>query len=404
VAIYEYQAISKAGKTVKGAIEAESGAVARRKLREQELYPTKIEEGNAAAVVSQSAGRGAMGRVSVRDIALMTRQFAVLLRAGMPFVEALSAMLEQTSKARLGKALYDVRDKVNAGCTLADALAKHPRIFNDLYVSMVRAGEASGTLEPVLFRLADVLESQAKLKARLLSTLAYPMFMALFASSVIVFLMVVIVPRITQIFQKQEQELPNITKALIGTSDFIAGNWYYMIGTVVLLFVSWRFWISRPAGRLVWDRFKLSVPGYGGLYLKVLAARFSRTLGTMLQSGLTMLTALDVVKSVVGNQHIEKILDEVRSSVRRGQDLGRPLRDAGVFPPMMLHMVDLGQRSGQIEDMLMRVADTYDDDVRMTVDALVGLLEPVIIIVMGIFVGFLVLAILLPILKMSSNI
>ncbi|MDQ1257287.1 MAG: Type secretion system protein GspF, partial [Candidatus Hydrogenedentes bacterium] len=386
MAIYEYQAISKAGKTVKGAIEAESGAVARRKLREQELFPTKVEEGNAAAVVSQNAGRGAMGRVSVRDIALMTRQFAVLLRAGMPFVEALSAMLEQTSKARLGKALYDVRDKVNAGTTLADALAKHPRIFNDLYVSMVRAGEASGTLEPVLFRLADVLESQAKLKARLLSTLAYPMFMALFAASVIVFLMVVIVPRITQIFQKQEQELPDITKALIGTSDFIAGNWYYMIGTVVLLFVSWRFWISRPAGRLVWDRFKLSVPGYGSLYLKVLAARFSRTLGTMLQSGLTMLTALDVVKSVVGNQHIEKILDEVRSSVRRGQDLGRPLRDAGVFPPMMLHMVDLGQRSGQIEEMLMRVADTYDDDVRMTVDALVGLLEPVIIIVMGIFV------------------
>jgi general secretion pathway protein F len=228
--------------------------------------------------------------------------------------------------------------------------------------------------------------------------------MALFAVSVIVFLMVVIVPRITQIFEKQEQELPDITKALIGTSDFIAGNWYYMIGAVVLSFLLWRFWVSRPAGRLVWDRFKLSVPGYGGLYLKLLAARFSRTLGTMLQSGLTMLTALDVVKSVVGNQHIEKVLDEVRSSVRRGQDLGRPLRDAGVFPPMMLHMVDLGQRSGQIEEMLMRVADTYDDDVRMTVDALVGLLEPIIIIVMGIFVGFLVLAILLPILKMSSNI
>ena len=403
--VYEYQAIAKSGKSVKGVIDAETVVAARRKLREQNLYTTRISETSGADRVVKEAKRGGgFGRISIRDIALTTRQFAVLLRAGMPLVEALSALLEQTSKARLTKALYDVRDKVNAGSPLADALAQHPRIFSQLYVNMVRAGEASGTLEPILFRLADALEHQARLRARLLSTLAYPIFMGFFAVALIVFLMVVIVPRITQIFEKQGQELPGITLALINTSDFVAAYWWLLVLSILGAFLLWRLWVGRPAGRKAWDRFKLRVPGYGGLYVKLLAARFSRTLGTMLQSGLTMLTALDVVRTVVGNVYVGEILDDVRSSVRRGRDLSVPLRDAGIFPSMMLHMIELGQRSGEIEEMLLRVADTYDDDVRMTIDALVALLEPVIIIIMGVFVAFLVLAILLPILNMSSNI
>ncbi len=404
MAIYEYQAIAQSGKTIKGVIDAETAAVARRKLREQKLHPTQIAESSGAEQLARGAKRAGFGRVSVRDVALMTRQFAVLLQAGMPLVEALTALLDQTSRVRLSKAIYDVRDKINAGSTLADALATHPRIFSQLYVNMVGAGEASGTLESVLFRLAEVQERQAKLRARLLSTLAYPMFMALFALCVITFLMLMIVPRITQIFEKQGQELPGVTKVLINTSDFIGAYWWAMVLGMLGVFVLWRAWIARPSGRMAWDRFKLRVPGYGGLYLKMLAARFSRTLGTMLQSGLTMLAALDVVKTVVGNRHIDEQLNDVRSGVRRGRDLALPLKETGIFPPMMLHMIELGQRSGEIEDMLIRVADTYDDDVRMTVDAVVGLLEPVIIIVMGIFVGFLVLAILLPILNMSSNI
>ncbi|HOZ44984.1 MAG TPA: type II secretion system inner membrane protein GspF [Candidatus Hydrogenedentes bacterium] len=404
MAVYEYQAIAKSGKTVKGVIDADTAAAARRRLREQELYPTRVTEGSGAELAAKEGRRGGFGRVGVRDIALMTRQVGTLLHAGMPLVEALSALLDQVSKPRLAKAVYDIRDRVNAGSSLASALGHHPRIFSDLYVNMVDAGEASGTLESVLFRLAEALEHQARLKARLLSTLAYPVFMALFAVGVIAFLVVVIVPRITQIFEKQEQELPKLTKALIGTSDFVGHYWWIMMLSVLGVFSLWRLWVSRPSGRLAWDRFKFGVPGYGGLYRKLLSARFARTLGTMLQSGLTMLVALDVVKTVVGNRHIDVLMDGVRSDVRRGKNLAVALKDTGVFPPMMLHMVDLGQRSGEMEDMLIRVADTYDDDVRMAIDALVGLLEPVIIIVMGVFVGFLVLSILLPILNMSSNI
>jgi general secretion pathway protein F len=404
MAVFEYQAIARSGKVVKGVIDADTAVAARRKLRDQELHPTAVAEASDAGRQAGRGKRSGFGRVSVRDVALMTRQFAVLLQAGMPLVEALTAILDQTSKLRLSKAVYDVRDKVNGGSSLADALAGQARIFSPLYVNMVRAGEASGTLEPVLFRLADVLEHNARLRARLLSTLAYPMFMALFATSVITFLMVVIVPRITKIFAKQRQELPSITKALINTSHFIGSYWLFMVLAVLGLLLLWRLWLSRPAGRMAWDRFKLKVPGYGQLYLKMVTARFARTLGTMLQSGLTMLTAIDVVRTVIGNRYLEEVMDEVRGGVRRGRDLAVPLKETGVFPPMMLHMVDLGQRSGEIEQMLIRVADTYDEDVRLTIDALVGLLEPVIIVVMGIFVGFLVLAILLPILRMSANI
>lgn len=407
MAVYEYKAISKAtGKKSKGVIDAESAAQARQKLRDQELFPTDIAESTAtttAGAGGKKAVRRGGGHVSMRDLAMLTRQFAVLLRAGMPLVDALGAMQEQTNKQRLREALYDVRDNVNGGMTLGDALSKHPRLFSNLYVNMVRAGEVSGTLEEVLFRLADIQEHQAKLKGQIMSSLAYPVFMGLFAVAVVVFLMMFIVPRITLIFERQEADLPRPTELLIASSDFLGSYWYLIIAAVFGLLTLWRYWIAQPSGRLKWDRWKLRFPLYGGLHLKLVCARFARTMGTMLQSGLTMLPALDVVNSVLDNAYFREHMDDVKAGVRRGRDLAQPLRETGLFPSMMIHMVELGQRSGEIEDMLIKVADTYDEDVRLTIDAIVGLIEPVIIIVMGVFVGFLVISILLPILNMSQN-
>ena len=406
MAVFEYKAITKAtGKNAKGVIDAEGAPQARQKLRDQGLFPTEIVESKVISS-ARSGGEGQKaggGRVSSRDLAMLTRQFAVLLKAGMPLVDALGAMQEQTSKQRLQAALYDIRDNVNSGATLADAMGKHPRLFSNLYVNMVRAGEISGTLEEVLFRLADMQEHQAKLRAQLMSSLAYPVFMGFFAIAVVIFLMMFIVPRITKIFERQEAELPKPTEILIAVSHFLGSYWWLMAGVVAGLFFLWRFWISRPEGRLKWDRMKLRFPLYGSLHLKLVCARFARTMGTMLQSGLTMLPALEVVNSVLENAYFKEHMDEVKAGVRRGRDLAQPMRETGLFPSMMIHMVELGQKSGEIEEMLMRVADTYDDDVRLTIEAIVGLLEPVIIIVMGIFVGFLVISILLPILNMSQN-
>ncbi len=406
MAVYEYQAIDRASKKkVKGVIDADSPAAARRKLREQALSPTELNESFGGGAGGGESSRSVdISRVSVRDLGMMTRQLAVLLNAGMPLVEAMTALLDQTSKAKLRKSLFDVRDRVREGVTLADAMEAHPRIFNLLFVNMVRAGESSGALESVLYRLADILEHQAKMRAKVLSTLAYPAFMALFAVSIISFLVVVIVPRITRLFERQEQELPRLTEMLIGTTDFIRSYWYLMIGGVLLGFWLWRMWVGRTEGRLAWDRFKLQIPLLGGLHLKLICGRFSRTLGTMLVSGLTMMRALDVVTTVLQNAYVEKAMDDVTAGVRRGKDLAVPLKQTGIFPSLMIHMVELGQRSGELEKMLLKVADTYDDDVQVTVDALVSLLEPAIIIVMGLFVGLLVLSILLPILNMSTNI
>jgi len=415
MAIFEYKAITKGGKTTKGVIDADSAAVARRKLRDQNLFPTDMSEvvaGKKAAALASADRRSldepkdlgfVFGRVPTRDLALMTRQFGVLLEAGMPLVEALTALLDQTPRPRLKKAIYDVRDKVKSGSSLADALARHPRIFSPLYSNMVRAGEAGGALEQVLQRLAEIEEHQAKLKAQIKSAIAYPVFMAVVAVAIVTFLMMVIVPKITQIFERQGQELPGITNFMVGTSRFIGHYWWLIIGAIALLFFLWRLWVRTDRGRMRWDRIRLKLPLYGTLQIKLISARFARTLGTMLQSGLTMMNSLDVVKTVIGNKPIEESMADVKAGVRRGRDLAQPLRDTGFFPAMLIHMIDLGQRSGQIEDMLLRVAETYDDDVRLATEAMVGLLEPIIIIVMGVFVGFLVLAILLPILSMSQN-
>ena len=405
MAVFEYEAMAKSGKAVRGIIDADTPAAARRKLREQALYPTRLEE---TATKKSSRGKeesiAGFGRISHRDIAIMTRQIAVLLQAGMPLVEALGALLEQTANPRLRKTIYEVRDRVNEGVTLADSLEVHRKVFSELYVNMVRAGEASGALENVLLRLADIMERQVRLKNKIASLLAYPILMAMVGTGIITFMMGFIVPKIVEIFTKQQRELPMVTTIMIGTCTFIREWWYLILLCIVGGFVLWRIWISRPEGRRRWDGIKLRMPLFGALYVKMISARFARTLGTMLQSGLIMMTALDVVKSVVENKVVENSMDDVKSGVRRGRDLTIPLKETGIFPPMLIHMVELGQRSGELENMLIRVADTYDEDIEMTVNGIVSLLEPLMIVVMGLVVGFLVFSILLPIFDMSSGI
>jgi general secretion pathway protein F len=403
MAVFDYEAIGGSGKPVRGVIDADSPAAARRKLREQKLFPTSVQESSGKTAVTSDVMGGSIGRVKGRDIALMTRQLAVLVEAGMSLVEALTALLDQTGNQRLKKVIFEVRDRVNEGITLADAMSQHPKVFNSLYTNMVRAGEASGALESVLLRLAELLERNVRLRARVSSALAYPVLMGFVSVGVIVFLMMVVVPKIVGTFARQKVELPGITKALLFGCDVIYDWWWAMLLVLAASYFTWRTWVSRPEGRLQWDRFKMSVPYVGDLYLKVVCGRFSRTLGSMLESGLTMLNALEVVKTVLQNRQAEQIMDDVKTQVRRGRNLSEPLRDSGMFPPMLVHMVELGQRSGELPAMLLKTADTYDEEVNMAVDALVSLLEPIIILVMGVFVGFLVIAMLLPILTISST-
>jgi general secretion pathway protein F len=404
MAVFEYKALADTGRSVKGIIDADSPVAARRKLREQNLYPTKLKESFGEKASKKEESGFQLTGVSTRDLVLMTRQLAVLLKAGMPLVESLTTLVDQTPNAKLRKAVFDIKDRVSEGKALADGLSNHPKIFSSLYINMIRAGEASGTLEKVLFRLVDILDHQAKLKAKITSTLAYPIFMMLFALSLISFLTLVVVPKITELFEKRDIELPQLTKILIGTTEFIQDYWYALIIGVLVFFALWRLWISTKRGRRQWDFMRLKFPLLGPLHLKLVCGRFSRILGTMLESGLTMMKALEVVTTVLQNTHMEDKMEDVKAGVRRGRGLAVPLKEMGFMPPMLINMIDLGQRSGELDDMLKQVADTYDNDVEVTIDALVSLLEPVIIIFMGLFVGILVMSILLPILEMSSGI
>jgi general secretion pathway protein F len=402
--VFQYLALNTTGREITGIIEADSPAAARRKLRDQGLHPVNVGEDAAPGVAAREMPFSFLRRRSVaEEVSLITRQLAVLLEAGMPLVDALSAILEQIDAPRLDRVVHEVRDNVRQGATLGDALAAHPKEFTDLYVNMVRAGESSGALEAVLFRLADHAENQIRVAKRIKSALVYPVVMCVFGLGIVAFLMGFVIPKISQVFESFGKDLPGITTFLIGTCNFIREYWW--VGIVVLagLALGLRQYIGTPSGRRRWDWLRLNAPVFGDLSRKLSVSRFARTLGTLVEGGLPMMAALDIVERVVQNVIIEEAVDEARKAVRRGHDLAMPLRESGLFSPMLVHMVALGERSGQLEKMLIRVADASEEEAQTKIDTLMTLLEPVIIIVMGLFVAFLVMAILLPILDMSQG-
>lgn len=405
MAVFEYQAISGAGRQTTGIIEADSPAAARRRLREQGLHPVTVGESAVSGMAARDVRlRTLIKRKPAEEVNLLTRQLAVLLEAGMPIVDALSAVLEQVDTPRLERVIHELRDNVKQGATLGDALAAHPKEFSDLYVNMVRAGESSGALEAVLFRLADYLQNQIRLASRIKSALAYPIIMCTFGFAVIAFLMTFAIPKISQVFTDLGKNLPTITTVLIKTSTAVRDYWLLALVVLVAVMTALNRYIKTPSGRRRWDWLRLNTPVFGDLSRKLAMSRFSRTLGTLVEGGLTLMPALDIVKRIVQNVILEDAVDEARKAVRRGQDLATPLRESGLFPPMLVHMVALGERSGQLEKMLLRVADAYEEETETKVSTLMSLLEPVIILVMGVFVAFLVLAILLPIVDIGQGV
>jgi general secretion pathway protein F len=412
VPVYAYKGFNTEGKTINGIIDADSPKGARLKLRRTGVFPTDLREERAPRDQAVPAGASparfqlslaqVFERVTAQDLALMTRQLSTLVGAGLPLVECLSALIEQMDNARIKRTLSQVREQVVEGRAFADALKEHPRIFSDLYVNMVRAGEASGALDIVLLRLAEYTESTARLRSKVRSALTYPVLMGTLSGAVLMFLISYVVPRITRIFDENKQALPLMTTVLITISDFSAEYWWLIVGAAVAAIIGVRVSIRTPAGRMRYDGYVLRIPYFGRLLKKVALARFSRTLATLLKSGIPLLTSLDIVKNVVGNMVLSEAIENARNSIREGQSIEPPLRKSGLFPPLVLHMVAVGEKSGELEEMLARAADAYDSEVDASVTALTSILEPVMIIVMGGVVLFIVLAILVPIFELNQ--
>jgi general secretion pathway protein F len=368
------------------------------------LLEAGAAEGAAAPVPLAGWRIGFTRRPRARDVAAATRQLAMLLHSGMALVPALGALVEQLAGQPLGAVLSRVRDRVNEGMSLTRALEEHPKVFSEIFISMVSAGEASGDLENVLTRLADMSEKRVRVMNKVRASLAYPAFMSVVGFAVIVFLLSYVVPSIAKLFSDLHRALPWPTLALIAVSRFMSGYFWVVVGSVAALFVAFRIGLATTAGRLAWDRMLLKLPLLGDLFLKMAISRFARALGTLLASGVSILDALEIVKRVLGNSALVETLDDVKDSVRHGDSITNPLRRSGAFPPIVCHMVAAGERGGNVEEGLLKVADIYDNEVENTASALTSLLEPVMILVLGAIVGFIVLSILLPIFDINQAI
>ncbi len=407
--VYAYRGLSTTGRAVSGIVDAENPKAARQKLRRDNVFPTDVVEQEGRAVSkAEAAGEssfsfgGYFDTMQPNELALLTRQLATLVGAGLPLVECVSALIDQVESARTKRVLSQIREQVREGAAFADALKEHPRVFSDLYVNMVRAGEASGALDLVLMRLADYTEKAAALRNKVRSAMTYPSLMAIAGTGILLSLLAYVVPKITKIFAENQANLPMMTRILLVISDFTQDYWWLIIMIIVGTVVGIQMSRRTDAGRLRFDRYVLGIPYFGKLIKKVALARFARTLSTLLNSGINLLTALDIVKNVVGNMVLSNAIEDARASIREGQSIAPPLKKSGLFPSMIIHMIAVGERSGELEQMLSKAADAYDNEVESSVTGLTSILEPVMILFGGGVVLFIVMAILLPIMSMND--
>ena len=395
---FEYVALDSAGRRKHGTVEAVSASDARSSLRKGGIYPVGLETKS-----SSSLRLDLWNRVRKKDIATFSRQLTTLLEAGFPLVEALSALTEQIEENRaLIRVVADIREKVIEGKSLSEALSSYPGIFSPVFISMIRAGESSGTLDKVLSELSELTEKEIAFRSKLRSVLAYPILVAIIGAGIVSFLLAVVLPTLTRIFADINIALPLTTIILISAGDFFHEFWWLIFMAIIAIFLGFSQVGKTASGRRVYDRIRLRLPVVGKLTLKSAISRFCRTLGTLIASGVPILSSLDIARDVVGNEVLSESIGRARQDVKEGESITNPLRKEGIFPPFVLRLISSGEESGRLEEMLLKVADTYDDEVSATVTVLSSLLEPVMIILMGVVVGFIVLAILTPILGMNQ--
>jgi general secretion pathway protein F len=398
--VYVYRAADPRGKTVSGVMEAPDSRAVIDRLHREEYYPIEVApQAGRAGVWPFLPARG----ISSRDLVAFTQQLATLFEAGIPLDRAFSVLEELASNPRLKAVVEDLLKSVRGGASFGDALAKHhPRPFSRLYVNMVRAGEKGGVLEVTLRRLAEFLEAAQEFREAIVSALIYPALLTSVGGAAVVFLLAFVIPRFAEIFADLGQAIPLPTQILLTVSSAFRDYWWALALAAVAGLLGSRIFLTTAGGRLMWDRRALRLPLVGDVVLKAEVARFCRTLGTLLRSGVPVLGALAVVKEMVSNRLLALAVERLGESVKRGAGLAGPMGESGVFPPLALHMVRVGEETGRLEEMLLKVSETFEADVRSAVKRLIGLLEPSIILAMGILVGFIVVAMLMAIFSINE--
>ncbi len=403
--VFNYKGLTTAGKAKTGIVDADSPREARIKLRAQNVMVTEITQ-RAGAVRRDKQKekildfkRGVKGK---GEIPMYTRQLATLLKAGIPLAQATSALIEQAQVPDIEACFRDVRERLTQGLSFAESLAYHPEYFTDLYVNMVKAGEASGQLDLVLDRLADYLQRQAALRNKIGAALAYPLVMICVGIVIVVILMAFVVPKIMKVVENSGQKIPLPTQILKTSADFLGGNWLFLVMALLGLMIAHRVAMRSAEYRYRLDKFKLKLPVLGELFRKSAVSRFAISMSTLLKSGVPVLEALKIVKDIVNNDVLARVLDTVSTRIVEGADIATPIKRSGVFPPVVGYMIAVGEQSGELENMLEQVALAYDEEVEIQVQKVTSLLEPLLIVAMALVVGFIVISIMLPILKISD--
>lgn len=417
---FKYSALGTDGRTVHGALEAPSQSELLDELRKRSLMPLKVEEkrrgGRAPSAPAGGGAAAARGglfgltlggvRPGVRrkeEVVIFTRQLATMIGAGIPMLECLEILREQAGSKQFHLLLGEVIDHVRAGQDLSSTLARYPKVFSDVFVSMIRAGEASGQIDDILLRLADYLEATARLKREIKAAMTYPVVSLVMIFGITGFLMIAIVPKFKEVFQQMGVELPALTRGTLAASAFCEENWALMMAGLVFLIGLCSIWKRTEKGSYQWDWLMLHLPIFGVLFQKVGLSRFSKTFATMLKSGVPILGALEIVADTSGNRIISDAVLAARENVRQGEGLQGPLSESPVFPPMVTRMVGIGEKTGSLESLLEKISEFYDDQVRSTVKQLTSLIEPLMIAIMGVMVGTICLAVFLPIFELQKQ-
>jgi len=423
---FNYVAMDSHGKETKGTLEVGSQNEAIGRVKEMGLFPTKIVEtdkekpakgekkgaaGKPAAKAKKKGGSaninikipGLSGKVKSKVLTTFTRQLATLVDAGLPLLRGLRVLEKQEKNPTLKSIIGELALAIEGGSTFSEALAQHPKVFNRLYVNMVKAGELGGVLEVVLTRLSEFMEKAQKIKGKVISAMFYPVAVLIVATAILIILMVKVVPSFKQVFEGMGMQLPAFTRLVLGISEIIKDHIIYALIAIVSFFIMFMVFIRTRFGRHAWDKIRLKMPAIGPVVSKVAISRFSRTLGTLVSSGVPILQALTIVKETAGNVIVANAVSAVHESVKEGETITAPLEASGVFPPMVISMVDVGEQTGALPEMLLKIADNYDDEVDNAVAAMTSLLEPIMIVFLAVIVGSIVIAMFLPLIEMMNT-
>jgi len=401
MAVFEYRALTEDGKQTKGVIDADTPKEACAKLRHRGIYVTDIESIEKTLSKRRLPLLSRFRRVKMSELAIVTRQLSTLLSSGVPLSDALTALINQVESHHLQVTLRDVREKVAQGMSLGDAMALHSTVFSDLYVNMIKAGEASGSLDIVLARLADYLQEQYRLTARIWAALTYPIFVVILGTGIVLFLMTFLVPRIMAVLERREEALPMITVFVKGVSDFIIGYWPILIAAAIALWLLFNLIKRTKKGKRTIHTYLLKIPVIGQLLRKQAISRFAVTLSILMRSGLPVLQSLKIVRELVGNELVSEAIDDIHNKVMEGADVSTVMQKHNIFPPVVAYMVAVGEKSGSLEQMLEKVSESYDVEIEIETQKLTSLIGPVMIIILAGVAALIVVSVLLPLLQMS---